>query len=183
MDNSALTRLQQQNLEAEISVLGSLMLDKDAIIKIADVVTAEDFYDNKHKTIYEIILQLFSKNTSIDILTVTNALEENKLLDKVGGASYLTELINAVPTASNVVHYAFIVRKKGTLRRLIQASGEISNLAYNEGEDIEDVLDQAEQKLFGISQKHLKQNFIPINTVLSATFERIDELHRDQGRS
>ena len=182
MDNSALTRLQPQNLEAEISVLGSLMLDKDAIIKIADVVTAEDFYDNKHKTIYEIILQLFSKNTSIDILTVTNALEENKLLDKVGGASYLTELINAVPTASNVVHYAFIVRKKGTLRRLIQASGEISNLAYNEGEDIEDVLDQAEQKLFGISQKHLKQNFIPINTVLSATFERIDELHRDQGK-
>jgi replicative DNA helicase len=182
MDNSTIARLTPQNTEAEVSVLGSLMLDKDAIIKVADLIVADDFYENRHKQIYECILSLFAKNTSIDILTLTNVLEEKKLLDKIGGSSYLTELVNAVPTASNVVHYAFIVRKKGTLRRLIQTAGEISNLAYEEQNEIEDILDKAEQRLFAVSQQHLKQNFVSINTILSTTFERIDELHRDQGK-
>jgi len=180
--SSAISRIPPQNNEAETSVLGSLMLDRDAIIKIGDLLTAEDFYDPKHQIIYEVITQLFSKNTSIDILTVTNALEEKKLMDKVGGLSYLNSLMSAVPTASNVVHYAAIVRKKGTLRRLIRTAGDISTIAYQEDDDIESLLDQAEQKLFGVSQKHLKQNFVPINSILSATFDRIDELHRDQGK-
>lgn len=180
--NNNISRLQPQNNEAEISVLGSLMLDKDAIIKIGDLVTPEDFYDPKHQLIYETIVSLFSKNSSIDILTVTNALEERKLLEKVGGLSYLNSLMSLVPSAANVVHYSAIVRKKGTLRRLIQTAGEISAIAYQEESDIEELLDEAEQKLFGVSQKHLKQNFVPINSVLSATFDRIDELHRDQGK-
>ncbi len=182
MDNSTIVRTPPQNLEAEISVLGSLMLDRDAIIKIADLIIADDFYEAKHKTIYEAIITLYSKNISIDVLTVTNILEERKQLDFVGGSSYLTTLASAVPSAGNVVHYAGIVRKKGTLRRLIGTAGEITSLAFTESNDIEDILDQAEQKLFGVSQKHLKQNFIPINSVLTATFERIDELHRDQGK-
>jgi replicative DNA helicase len=181
MDNSAV-RMPPQNLEAEVSVLGCLMLDKDAIIKIADLIIPDDFYDPKHRTIYEAITALYAKNTPIDILTVTNLLEEKKELDRVGGSSYLTGLVSTVPTAANVVHYATIVRKKGTLRRLIGTAGEITNLAFQEDNDIETILDQAEQKLFGVSQKHLKQNFIPINSVLTATFERIDELHRDQGK-
>lgn len=181
-ENSSIHRLPPQNTEAEVSVLGSLMLDKDAIIRVADFLVPEDFYDNKHKTIYEVILSLFSKNTSIDILTVTNILEEKKLIDQVGGVTYLTTLMNAVPSAANVTHYAAIVRKKGTLRRLIQAAGEISNVAFDEQNDIESILDQAEQKLFGVSQQHLKQNFVPINTILTATFDRIDELHRDKGK-
>jgi replicative DNA helicase len=181
-DNSSLQRIPPQNLEAEISVLGSLMLDKDAIIKIAGIISPEDFYENKNQIIYEAILGLFSKNTSIDILTVGNSLEEKKLVERIGGLSYLTDLVNAVPSAANVVHYASIVRKKGTLRRLISTSGEITNLAFNEEQDIETLLDKAEQSLFSVSQKHLKQNFVSINTVLSATFERIDELHRDQGK-
>lgn len=182
MDNSLTQRLPPQNTEAEISVLGSLMLDKDAIIKVADFLEAQDFYDNKNQTIYEIIVSLFAKNTPIDILTVTNALEERNLMDKIGGLTYLTSLANAVPTAANVTHYAAIVRKKGTLRRLIYSANEINNLAYQEENDVETILDQAEQKLFGVSQKHLKQNFVPINSVLSATFDRIDELHREKGK-
>ncbi|MCC7356545.1 MAG: replicative DNA helicase [Candidatus Doudnabacteria bacterium] len=176
-----LDRLPPQNLEAESSVLGALMLDKDGIIKIADIVIADDFYDNRHKQIFEAILKLFEKNTSIDILTVSNYLEERKILDRIGGSSYLTQLVNLVPSAANIVYYANIVRKKGTLRRLIQASGDITTIAYSEEGEVEDVLDRAEQRLYDVSQKHLKQNFIPVNTVLHETFERIDQLHRDKG--
>ncbi len=181
-ENSTIDRLPPQNLEAEASVLGALMLDKDAIINIADLITPEDFYDFKHKMVYEAMISLFEKNISIDILTVTNLLEERKQLESIGGSGFLTQLVSGVPTAAHVVNYASIVRKKGTLRRLIGASGEITNLAYKEEGDVETILDQAEQKLFTISQKHLKQNFVPITSVLHATFERIDELHRDQGK-
>lgn len=177
-----LQRIPPQNLEAEMSILGCLMLDKDAMIKIGDLITPADFYEERHAQIYEAIVSLYEKNTSIDILTVTNWLEEKKLLEKVGGSSYLTQLVNAVPSSAHVTHYAFIVRKKGTLRRLINAAGEITNLGFNEDGDMEDILDKAEQKLFNISQKHLKQNFISIGNILHSTFERIDELHREKGK-
>ncbi len=182
MENSTVQRIPPQNSDAEMSVLGCIMLDRDAVIKIADIILPDDFYDPKHKIIFETALQLFSKNTAIDILTVTNLLEEKKLLEKVGGSSYLTQLVNMVPSANNVTHYAFIVRKKGSLRRLIETAGEISNLAYKEEGEVETILDAAEQKLFGVSQKHLKQNFTPISSILHSTFERIDELHRDKGK-
>jgi len=181
-DNNTIQRIPPQNLDAEMSILGCLMLDKDAIIKIGDIVSADHFYDEKNKLIFEAILDLYAKNTSADILTVTNWLEEKKLLDKVGGSSYLTQLVNAVPSAAHVTHYAYIVRKKGTLRKLITAAGEISNIAFKEEGEMEDILDVAEQKLFNISQKHLKQNFISIGNILHATFERIDELHREKGK-
>lgn len=181
-DNSTTQRIPPQNLDAEMSVLGCLMLDKDAIIKIGDIVNADHFYDEKNKQIFEAVLDLYAKNTSVDILTVTNWLEEKKLLDEVGGSSYLTQLVNAVPSAAHVTHYAYIVRKKGTLRKLITAAGEISNIAFKEEGEMEDILDVAEQKLFSISQKHLKQNFVSIANILHATFERIDELHREKGK-
>ncbi len=181
-ENSLLQRIPPQNLEAEMSILGCLMLDKDAIIKIGDVITSDDFYDSKNKLIFEAIIGLNEKNISIDILTVTNLLEEKQLLEKVGGSTYLTQLVNAVPSSAHVAHYAFIVRKKGALRKLINASGEMSALAFSEEGDIEDILDQAEQKLFSISQKHMKQNFVSIGNILHSTFERIDELHREKGK-
>ena len=181
-DNSTIQRIPPQNLEAEMSVLGCLMLDKDALIKIGDVVTADDFYDERHKLIFEAALALFEKSISIDILTMTNWLEEHQLLEKVGGSSYLTQLVNAVPSSAHITHYAFIVRKKGTLRKLIEAAGEISNMGFKEEGEMEDILDSAEQKLFNISQKHLKQNFISISSILHSTFERIDELHREKGK-
>src|SRR5581483_11657611 len=106
--------------------------------------------------------------------------EEKKTLDKIGGSSYLAQLVNTVPTAAHVVNYATIVRKKGSLRRLIHSASEITNLAFKEDGDIETILDEAEQRLFSVSHKHLKQNFVPITSVLHETFERIDELHRDK---
>lgn len=180
--NPNLDRLPPQNMEAETALLGCLMLDKDAIIRVADVLIADDFYDHRHRLIYESILSLFERNSSIDVLTVSNALEEKKLIDKVGGSSYLASLVNSVPSAAHATHYAGIVRKKGTLRRLIQSAGEITNLAFSEEGEIENILDSAEQKLFNISQKHLKQNFVSISNVLHDTFERIDELHRERGK-
>lgn len=178
---SALDKLPPQNLEAEQSVLGCLMLDKDAIIKVADLIIPEDFYDARHKHVYTVMLELFEKTISIDVLTVSNALEEKGLMERAGGPGYITSLVNAVPTAAHVVHYAGIVRKKGTLRRLIDGATEITRLAYKEEGEVEDILDSAEQRLYSVSQKHLKQNFVPINTILHETFERIDELHRDGG--
>ncbi len=179
---SELNRIPPQNLEAEASVLGALMLDKDAIIKIADIVHSEDFYDEKNKAIYLVMLELYEKSISIDILTVSNSLDEQKKLDFIGGSSYLASLVNSVPTAAHITHYAAIVRRKGTLRRLIQAANDITNLGYKEDSDVETVLDQAEQKLFGVSQKFLKQNFIPITQVLHETFDRLDDLHKNKGK-
>jgi len=182
MENSNIQRIPPQNPEAEMSVLGCIMLDKDALVKIGDVIVPDDFYDERHQQIYEAILELYAKNVSIDILTVTNWLEEHKLLDRVGGSSYLTQLVNAVPSSAHISHYAFIVRKKGTLRKLINAAGEITNLGFGEEGEMEDILDAAEQKLYNISQKHLKQNFVSISNILHSTFERIDELHREKGK-
>jgi replicative DNA helicase len=175
-------RVPPQNIEAEASVLGALMLDKDAIIKVADMIMADDFYEEKNKIIYLSMLELYEKSSSIDILTVSNLLDEQGKLDFVGGSSYLATLVNSVPTAAHIVHYASIVRRKGTLRRLINAAGEIINIGYNEENPIETVLDQAEQKLFGVSQKHLKQNFISLTQVLHETFDRLDELHKNKGQ-
>ena len=175
-------RLPPQNLEAEASVLGSLMIDKDAVIKIADILHSDDFYDERNKAIYLVMLELYEKSISIDILTVSNLLDEQKKLDFIGGSSYLASLVNSVPTAAHITHYASIVRRKGTLRRLIHASNEITNMGFKEDGDIENILDTAEQKLFGVSQKFLKQNFIPITQVLHETFDRLDDLHKNKGK-
>lgn len=175
-------RLPPQNLEAEASVLGGIMLDTDAIIKVADILSADDFYDRKHQIIYSIMTELYEDRSSIDVLTVSNRLEEKKQTAEVGGVSYLTSLVNSTPSAGHVVHYAKIVQRKGTLRKLIHATSDITSLAYSETEDTDVLLDTAEQKLFGVSQKYLKQNFIPITQVLHEAFDRIDDLHKERGK-
>jgi replicative DNA helicase len=171
-------RVPPHSIEAEMSLLGSLMLDKDAIIKIADLVRVNDFYKKDHNLIYETILDLYEKREPIDVLSLSNRLDEKKKLDDVGGSTYLASLVNSVPSASNIVHYAKLVQRKAILRRLITAAGEIVEMGYDESEDVQKVLDEAEQKLFGISQKYLKQDFIPIKSVLESAFNRIDELHK-----
>lgn len=175
-------KLPPQNLEAEASVLGGIMLDRDAIIKIADTLSPDDFYDRKNQQIFEAMLELYDERASIDVLTVSNKLEEKGLIEALGGISYLTSLVNSTPTAAHVVHYGQIVQKKGTLRKLIQAASEIVSSSYGDIEDVDSLLDLAEQKLFGVSQKYLKQNFIPLSAVLHETFDRIDELHRERGK-
>jgi replicative DNA helicase len=171
-------RIPPQNIEAEMSVLGSLMLDKNAIIKIADLVHPDDFYKDANKLVYETMLDLYEDREPIDVLSLSNKLEEKKQLEIVGGASYLTELVNTVPSASNVIHYAKVVQKKSLLRKLIGAAAEILELGYDEAEDVEKVLDEAEQKLFQVSQKYVKADFVPLKTYLESAFNRIDELHK-----
>lgn len=171
-------RVPPQNIEAEQSVLGALMLDKDAIIKVANLVRVGDFYKEDHNMIYEAMIELYEQQDPIDVLSLSNRLEEKGQLDKIGGSSYLTTLVNSVPSSSNVSHYAKVVQKKSTLRRLIAVAAELNELGYQESEDVEKVLDEAEQKLFGVSQKYLKQDFIPIKSILEAAFNRIDELHK-----
>ncbi|MCC7522857.1 replicative DNA helicase [Candidatus Uhrbacteria bacterium] len=179
---SQLERITPQNLEAERSFLGSLLIDKDAIIKVADMLGLEDFYLDKHRRIYEAMLDLYRRSIPIDILSLSGRLQDKNELEAIGGRAELISLANAVPTASHVVHYGEIIQKKATLRRMLQAAGEITALGYEQAEDVEVLLDQAESKLFNVSQKFLKRSFTPIGDVLADAFDRIDEIHREKGK-
>lgn len=177
-----LDKIPPQSLEAEMSLLGSLLLDKDAMLKVADLIREEDFYKDANARIFEIISELYSKNEPADLLTLSTRLEEKGILESCGGRTYLATLVNAVPTASNVVNYANIVHRKAVRRRLLSASHEISRLGYEEENEIEKVLDEAQQSLFAVSQIHFKQTFTPIRSILTDAFDRIDDLHKHKGQ-
>lgn len=181
-DNIGIEKIPPQSLEAEVSLLGSVLIDREAMMKIADVVGVEDFYKNGHARIYEAMLELYGKNEPVDILTLGNRLEEKNLLESIGGRSYLISLSNSVPTSSNISNYATIVRRKAIRRRLINASQEMTRLGYEESDDLEKTLDEAQQHLFGVSQNYFKQSFTPIRGILSEAFDRIDELHKNKGQ-
>lgn len=176
--------LPPQSVEAEKSVLGALLLDKNAIYKVADFLLPKDFYKKNHEQIYTAILELFEKGEPIDLLAVSTKLKDKKLLEEIGGNSYLTELVNSVPTASHVLNYARTVHAKRILRDLIESSQEINKMGYSEDEDIDVLLDKAEQKIFSIAQGSLTQAFTPVKNILEEAFERIDKLskHKDQTR-
>jgi replicative DNA helicase len=175
-------RIPPQNLEAEQSVLGSLLIDKDAITKIADSLTSHEFYKDAHRMIYESMIELYAAKEPIDLLSLTSKLEEKKQLENIGGRTYLTSLTNVVPTASNIVYYAKIIRKKAILRKLISTAADIEHLGYDEDEQVDKLLDEAESKLFRISQGFLKPEFTPIKNLLTEAFDRIDELHKEKGK-
>ncbi|MFC1662754.1 replicative DNA helicase [Patescibacteria group bacterium] len=175
-------RLPPQNIEAEQSVLGSLLIDQESIVKVADIIRPDDFYKEVHRDIMESMIDIYERREPIDVLSLSNRLKEKNKLKDIGGRGYLAELANRVPTASNIVHYAMIVQRKSTLRRLLSAATDIVSLGYSEVDDVEKVLDQAEQSLFDVSQRYLRQNFVPIKSVLSEAFDRIDELHRESGK-
>jgi len=177
-----LVKIPPHNFEAEQAVLGSVLIDQDALTKIADTVTSDDFYKPAHRKIMAAIIELYSKNEPIDILSLSNKLNESKELENVGGRSYLVSLANAVPTAANIKNYGEIVQKKATLRRLIESSQNIIHLGYSEEEDVDELLDKAEQALFKVSQKYLQQNFVPIQSTLTDAFDRIDEIHKEAGK-
>ncbi len=177
-----LTKVPPHNIEAEESLIGSLMIDKDSIIKIADLVTANDFYKDSHATIFETIQELYAKHEPLDILSLTNRLEEKKKLKKIGGRSYLLKLSNSVATSSHVVNYAQIVQRKAILRRLITAASEIHALGFQEAEEIDGLLDEAESKLFSVSQTSTKSAFSSIDSLLNDAFTRIDDLHKQSGQ-
>lgn len=181
-NKTSISKLPPQNLEAEASLLGCLMIDKDAIFKIADTLRPEDFYKDSHGLIYETMLELYARHEPIDILTLTSKLEEKNKLAAIGGRTYLAELGNTVATSAHVVYYSNIIQRKATLRRLLSAAAEITELGYQEDEEIEKLLDEAEQKLFNVSQKYLKNVFQPIDNLLAEAFDRIDELHKQSGK-
>lgn len=169
-----------QNMEAEQCLLGCLMLDKNAIIKISDFIHEDDFYKDAHKEIYSTMLDLYKRMEPIDIVSVSAKLKEKGELEQLGGSAYLASLINTVPTATHVINYAKIVREKKILRDLISASHEIGLDAFSEAEDVDSLLDKAERIVFGISQKTLTQSFVPVKDILGETFERIDHLSKSQ---
>lgn len=174
-------KIPPQSLEAEKCLLGCLMLDKNAAIRVIDFLLVKDFYKKIHQDIYQAVLDLFEKGEPIDLLSVSNRLKEKNILEEIGGNSYLTALINSVPTASHVFNYAKIVQRKRILRDLIEASQDIEAIGYNESEDIDLLLDQAEKRIFSIAQKSLTQNFIPVKATLEEAFERIDKLSKHEG--
>ena len=175
-------KMPPQNSEAEESVLGSIIIDNNALVKVADTISSDDFYLPKHRYIYEAIFDLYAQNAPIDILSLSNRLEEKKLLDEIGGVSFLTSLVNKTPTSAHIIHYANIIHQKKVLRDLIAASYKISELGWNELEDINEVMDKAEQVIFAISQKSVSQDFVTLKNELSKAFERIDQLQKGGGK-
>lgn len=171
-----------QNTDAEASLLGAILIDSDAIVKIADIVSADDFYDQKNAKIYEAIIQLYEKHNPIDVLTLSDQLKSNGYIDFVGGAGYVTQLTNFVPTAAHVEQYAEIVAEKAMRRKLIQVSQDVIELGYNPEKQLQELIESAESKLFEVSQKHIKQDITSIETVLAESFDRLDELHKDKGK-
>lgn len=170
------------NIDAEASMLGAILIDADALVKIADRVDADDFYDERHRYIYEAIVQLYDKHSPIDVLTLANQLKTNGTVEAVGGTSYITELTNFVPTASHVEQYAEIVAQKALRRRLIKAAQNIATLGFNETNELQGLIEDAETTLFEVSQKHIKQDITSLETILGESFDRLDDLHRDKGK-
>ncbi len=156
------------------------MLDKDAINKVADFLKPKDFYKVAHENVYQTIISLYSQGDPIDILGLTSRLQEKKQLQKIGGKEYLTELVNAVPTAAHIEYYAKIVKQKKVLRDLIGASTRITELAYGGEEEIEDILDRAEKSIFDVTNQGRRQNFVSVKEALQDAFSRIDQLHQNQ---
>lgn len=179
MDPNA-AKQQPQNSEAEASLLGALLIDSDAIVKIADTITASDFYEKRHERIYEAMLQIYERHEALDVLTLADRLKNNGYLDMVGGPAYLTELTNFVPTASHVEQYAEIVAQKAMRRRLITTSRDMADLGFDESKQLSELIEEAETKLFQVSQQHIKQNIVSLETILAESFDRLDDLHKDK---
>lgn len=180
-ERKATVKLPPQNLEAEQAVLGSILIDTNAIIKVADTLIGRDFYTPAHQRIYDAMIELYEKHQPIDIMTLTNALKEKDILAGVGGSGYLAELTNQVTTSAHVDHFAQIVKEKNILRELIKAAGEITTDALDEAGDFEDLIDDIEHKILAISQKSLPQNFVAIQGELKTAYERIEKLHEFKG--
>lgn len=170
-------RVPPHSLEAEMALLGSIMLRPDAIYEIMDIVTPLSFYFEKHRTIFETMLELFGKHQPIDLLSLSSRLKEKDLLERIGGTTFLTELSSAVPSSANIKHYADIVMKKYMMRQLIEASEHLSHLGFNEAGELEEILDEAEKKVFDITEHFAgTARFKDLTPLLHEAFERFEKL-------
>lgn len=177
----AIQKVPPHSDDAEKSVLGSILIDKDAIVQVSEFLAAEHFYQNKHADIYEAMLKLFESREPIDLVTLPQKLKTMKLLDAVGGVSYISSLVDGVPSSANIRHYGEIIQGYYTRRRLISDSSSMIEMSFDESSDIAGILDSAEQKVFSLSQSSTKQGFVPIRNVLSESFDRLDELSKKSG--
>ncbi|MBI2972464.1 MAG: replicative DNA helicase [Armatimonadetes bacterium] len=178
---TSIERVPPQNLEAEQGVLGSMLLDRDAIARVVELLRAEDFYRDAHRRIYETMSELFERGEPVDLITVTDRLRDKGQLDDVGGASYITSLLNTVPTSANVEYYARIVLQKSMLRQMIAAGTQIAHMGFEGEQDVEMLVDRAEKLVFSIANRRLIQEFLPIREILKESFERIDRRYQDKG--
>ncbi len=174
-------KIPPNSLDAEKSVLASILIDKDAIINVADILRIEYFYDEHHSQIYEAMQTLYEKRQPIDVVTLTDQLKKNKKLSAVGGASAIVELSNAVSTAANIVHYAQIIKDLAIKRAVISLSSELTTNAFDESKEVKELINDAEQRIFELSQDNTTKSFTPIKQALAESFERLDELQRNAG--
>ena len=174
-------RIPPQNIESEKALLGSIMLRPEALPEIMDILRPEAFYTDKHKTIFEAMMHLYERREPIDILTLSSKLKESVDIDRIGGMSYLSEILNAVPSSSNAEHYAEIIQKKHTMRRLIEAADHIANLGYDEANGLEEVLDKAEKRIYDVTSKNLSGKYVEMKDVLGEAMDRLDRLHKTKG--
>lgn len=173
-------RVPPQNTEAELALLGSIMLRPDAINEILDVVKAESFYSERNRTIFKIMMELFGKSTPIDVVSLSSRLQEKGMLEQIGGSAFLAELLQNVPSSTNAKHYADIVQKKSMMRNLIAAAERISDLGFDESQDLEELLDQAEKNIFEVTNFSGVHKFVEIKDTLVEAWERLDRLHKSK---
>lgn len=174
-------RVPPQNIEAEQAVLGAMMIDKEAISKATEILRENDFYRQDHRAVYQVIVDLFSKNQAVDMVTVTESLKREGKLDDVGGIQFITYLANAVPTAANISYHAKIVEEKSLLRQLISVSTQIAGSGYEGSEDVNSLLDNAERMILAVSERKISRDFSPIKEVVMSAVDRIDELYNKKG--
>lgn len=168
--------------ESEASVLGAIIIDTNALVKIADKIATDDFYEERHRKIFDAISNLYEARKAIDVLTIANQLKSRNNLDEVGGASYITELTNFVPTAAHVESYATIVVEKAVRRRLMTINKEIAALVMDESKELKELIEIAESELMKVGQKEVRQSVVSIETILAESFERLDDLHKDKNK-
>ncbi|NLK96751.1 replicative DNA helicase [Defluviitalea saccharophila] len=182
MEESRLQRIPPHNIEAEQSVLGSMIIDREAIASAAEILRGDDFYRPDHKMIFEACIELFNQGAPVDLVTLKSRIEEKGLLEQIGGIAYLSELASSVPTSAHIKQYAKIVESKSILRRLIKASQDIMGLSYEAKEDVNTILNQAEQSIFHILQNKHTEDFSSMREVLLSAFEKIEQIYRNQGK-
>jgi replicative DNA helicase len=173
-------KLLPQNIEAEEGVLGSIIIDPEAVVQVADFLRPEDFYRDAHRAIFQAVLDLYAERGPADLITLCDELQRRGRLEEVGGSAYVSSLVNAVPTSANVEYYARIVERESIKRRLIHAAGQMAALAYNEG-DANVALDKSEQLIFAISQRYNRSDFDDLHTLLEDYYEKLDKLHEQRG--
>jgi replicative DNA helicase len=175
-------KIPPQSIDAEMSLLGAVLIDDDVLADVSETVKHQDFYDKRHQLIFKNMMHLYEQHKPVDLLTLTEELKKKDDFDTVGGSTYLTELTNYVPTAAHAASYAEIVAQKAIRRRLIRASGEISEMSFDEETPTQELLEKAEAELFNVSDQTIKQDLTSIETILDESFSRIEELHRNKGQ-